>query len=163
MAVVQVNGSAVTSTSTNNNGGTAINVGSSSSVLENFTLGDKTSLVTGFPGSSGVPYDNNSPISKRLTTELAGSANDFLLSGSADSSDTYIHRSEGRTSRLLTTAIRNGYWNQFTGEFSPAVSGSVDDFGQDHASRPTLDIPGELTYKTSAPNPVNDDYNARYL
>lgn len=158
MSTVQVNGSGITVTSTKNNGGAAINVGSSATLLTNRTLGSYSETATGFPGSSGVPYDNNSPIAIRYTTTLAGSPNTFLRSGASDSSDTTIHRIESIQTRRFTTAIRNGTYNVYTNTFSTPVSGSLDSFGTDDASRPTLAVPGELTYKTGAKVPVNDEY-----
>jgi hypothetical protein len=158
MSTVQVNGSGVTATSTNNNGGAAINIGSSATLLDNRSLGNQAQYATSFPGASGVPYDNNSPIAIRYTTTLAGSANTFLRSGASDSSDTTIHRIESIRTRRFTTAIRNGTYNVYTNTFSTPVSGSLDSFGTDDASRPTLAVPGELTYKTGAKIPVNDEY-----
>lgn len=188
MATVQTDGSsAVTPNSTVNNGGTAINVGTSS-VLDTRNLG--TSYVGVFGStpienatrdyadpalSAGVfKNDNHKPIAKRLTSVLAGGiSNDALLSGAGVPENIRgIHRQEKVRTTRLTTAIRAGYWNEATATWTTAPTTAVDNFwdiandttsatSTDQAATPTRDIPGELTYKLGSPMPVSVDYNAK--
>lgn len=189
MATVQVDGSsAVTRTSTVNNGGTAINVGSSSTILDNRALGANNQTVFGStvvsnavvdyadPALSGgtFAYSNNRPTAVKLTTTLAGSvSNTFLRSGASDlGSRRSIHRQEKVRTTRTTTAIRAGYWNIYTGTWSTTPTTAVDNFwdiandttsstSTDQAATPTRSIPGELTYKLGQPSPVSVDYPAK--
>lgn len=188
MATVQVDGSsAVTKTSTVNNGGTAINVGSSSTVLDNRALGANNQTVFGSTvvsdavvdyadlalASGTFSYNNTKPIGPRLTTTLAGSvSNTFLQSGASDlGSRRSIHRQEKVRSNRFTTAFRNGNFNLYTGKYS-AVTTAVDNFwdiandttsstSTDEAATPTRSVPGELTYKLGQPAPVSVDYSSK--
>lgn len=189
MATVQVDGSsAVTRTSTVNNGGTAINVGSSSTILDNRALGANNQTVFGStvvsnavvdyadPALSGgtFAYSNNRPTAVKLTTTLAGSvSNTFLRSGASDlGSRRSIHRQEKVRTTRTTTAIRAGYWNIYTGTWSTTPTTAVDNFwdiandttsstSTDQAATPTRSVPGELTYKLGQPSPVSVDYPAK--
>jgi hypothetical protein len=189
MATVQVDGSsAVTKTSTVNNGGTAINVGSSATLLSNRALGANNQTVFGStvvsnatvdyadPALSGgtFAYNNNRPTAVKLTTTLAGSvSNTFLRSGASDlGSRRSIHRQEKVRTTRTTTAIRAGYWNIYTGTWSTTPTTAVDNFwdiandttsstSTDQAATPTRSVPGELTYKLGQPSPVSVDYPAK--
>lgn len=189
MATVQVDGSsAVTRTSTVNNGGTAINVGSSSTILDNRALGANNQTVFGSTvvsnavvdyadpalSSGTFAYSNNRPTAVKLTTTLAGSvSNTFLRSGASDlGSRRSIHRQEKVRTTRTTTAIRAGYWNIYTGTWSTTPTTAVDNFwdiandttsstSTDQAATPTRSIPGELTYKLGQPSPVSVDYPAK--
>lgn len=122
-------------------------------------------------GGGVLAYNNPGPIAKKLTTELNGSANDVLLSGAAQpalvQSIHYIKVcgmgcNDGVRTRQLTSAIRNNHFNLFTGQFDPGYPVvSADTFSTDDAARPTRDVPGEITYKTSSPNIVNDVYKKK--
>lgn len=121
-------------------------------------------------------YNNQAPVAKRVTTTISGVANDTLLSGASEPSLTHsIHKiqvttmgySEGVRTRLLTSAIRAGKWNEYSGEFEAGYpQSSVDVFSlapsyQDVAANPTRAVPGKLTYKTSAPTLVNGSYSEK--
>lgn len=189
MATVQTDGSsAVTSSSTVNNGGVAINVGSAATLLSNRALGANNQTVFGStvvsdatsdyadPALSGgtFAYNNSRPIAVKLTTTLAGSENNtFLRSGASDlSSRRSIHRQEKVRTTRTTTAIRAGYWNIYTGTWSTTPTTAVDAFwdiandttsstSTDQAASPTRSVPGELTYKLGQPSPVSVDYSAK--
>lgn len=62
-----------------------------------------------------------------------------------------IHKLEAMRTRRVATAIRAGYWNIYTGEWStdPTVADDISDFGTDDAATPTYAKPGELVYRTS--------------
>jgi hypothetical protein len=189
MATIQTDGlSAVTASSTKNNHGTAINIGSSASLLNNRSLARPDIDVFGStvvsdavidyanPAlSSGIfAHNNTSPVAVRLTTTLAGSVNNsFLRSGASDlNSRRSIHRQEKVRTNRITTAIRAGYWNIYTGTWSTTPTTAVDSFwdiandttsstSTDQAATPTRTVPGELTYKLGQPVPVSVDYPAK--
>lgn len=173
MSTLQVNGSAVTSSSTNNNGGSVLN-GGSSVILESLDLGYSdvgvfgSSVIDGDNTdkalSSGTfSYSNQRPIAKRITEELAGGvSNTTLQSGAAQPGLVRsIHKLEVVRTRRLTTAIRAGDWNIYTGTWATDPTVAVDTFATDEAATPTREIPGELVYKTSSPVPVQDDYKTK--
>lgn len=191
MSSIQQNGSTTTSLSTKNVGGAAINVGSSTSLLDNLSLGGSQTDVF---GSAVVPdtvasgayattsldnsdqnfaYNNQKPIAKRYTTTIAGSANSVLQSG-ADTPGIIrsIHKLEKVRTRRLTTAIRAGEWNVYTGQFVNAPTVAVDDWwsnsandvsasSTDEAATPSRETPGELTYKLGQQLPVDVDYPSK--
>jgi len=180
MATIQQNGSAVTTISTKNNGGTAIKAGSAATVVENLSVGTSSTPVGVFVSvvvpastttndyadkglSAGVfSYNNNRPVAKRLTTALSTVSNTFLRSGAAKPDLVRgIHKLETLRSYRLTTAYRAGYFNIFTGAFSTPVTVAVDTLATDNAANPTRSSPGQLTYKTGKYVPVNDDYKAK--
>jgi|694.fasta_scaffold60647_8 hypothetical protein len=189
MATVQTDGStAVTRTSTVNNGGTAINVGSSSTVLDNRSLGRDNQGVFGSTvvsnaskdyadlalASGTFAYNNAEPIGVKLTDTLAGSvSNTFLRSGGSDlGSRRSIHRQEKVRTTRTTTAIRAGYWNIYSGTWNTTPTTAVDNFwdiandttsatSTDEAATPTRGTPGELTYKLGQETPVSVDYSAK--
>lgn len=172
MATQQVNGSAVTATSTNNSGGAVIN-GGTTTILDSVDLGYSNVGVFGSSVVDGTntdkalsagtfSYSNQSPVAKRVTTELSGVSNTFLQSGASKPGLTRsIHKLEVVRTRRLTTAIRAGYWNIYSGSFTTPPTVAVDTFATDEAATPTRSVPGELTYKTGAPTPVNDNYKAK--
>lgn len=102
-------------------------------------------------------YNSNSPVAKKLSTMLSGVANDVLLSGAAQPGQRRkVHKLEGLTTSLVTTAIREGYYNVVTGQFaSPYPSGSVDSFGTDDAV-----TSHELQYMYGHPVPAMASYGA---
>ena len=172
MATQQVDGNAVTSTSTNNRGGAVVN-GGTSTILDSVDLGYSNVGVFGSSVADGTDtdkalsdgtfsYNNSSPIAKRVTESLSGVTNTVLLSG-ADQPQLIrsIHKLEVVRTRRLTTAIRAGYWNIYSGTWSTNPTVAVDSLATDDAANPTRSSPGELTYMTGAIVPVNDDYKAK--
>lgn len=184
MATQQVNGSAVTPTSTMNNGGSVLN-GGSTVVLNSVNLGYSSVGVFG-----SVVVDNNStdkalnagtfafnnqrPVAKRLTKKISNVNNTILLSGaSRPELVRNVHKLEKVTTRRLTTAIRANKYNRYTGSWDagyPAVvvdpfydiaSQTTSPTSTDEAANPTMDVPGELVYKTGASVPVQDKYKAK--
>lgn len=173
MATQQVGGGSVTASSTNNNGGSVLN-GGSTSVLNSVDLGYSdvgvfgSSVIDGDNTdkalSSGTfSYSNQRPIAKRITEELAGGvSNTTLQSGAAQPGLVRsIHKLEVVRTRRLTTAIRAGDWNIYSGTWATNPTVAVDTFATDEAATPTREVPGELVYKTPAPVPVQDDYKAK--
>lgn len=172
MSTVQVNGSAVTATSTNNNGGTAVNVGTST-LLSNQGLGTVDLGVFGSTPidnatanearSAGVfAFDNNRGVIRRVTTTLSNVANDVLQSAaSVPSLVQSINQTSGTYITDLTTAIRDGRWNAYSGAFVPPLSGVDADFGIDSAANPTRAVPGELYYLQGGKTAVTGTYSAK--
>lgn len=112
-------------------------------------------------------YDNLRPIAPRLTTVLAGVSNTILRSG-ADTPALFrsIHKQEKQRTVLVTTAIRAGAWNIYSGVYSPVLSGQLDkSFGDslfnDKAAQPSRTSTGRLIYKGGALNPVTTSYASK--
>ena len=78
------------------------------------------------------------------TPELAGVASTVLKNSSSLGVRKSIHKIEGITTLLQVTAG----W-KLDGTFVAAPSTSSDDFGKDHAARPTRTVPGEFTYTSN--------------
>lgn len=115
--------------------------------------------------SAGVFSHNHvKPVTKRVTTELAGVASDALKTTAGQPGlIRSIHKLEVLRTRRFTTAIRANKYNRYTGVWdagSPVVA--VDSLASDTAATPTRAAPGQLTYKLGQPVPVSDnDYKAK--
>lgn len=172
MATLQVDGSAVTSTSTNNNGGVGRNVGTSD-ILTNrpFFSGEKTVFASTVLDNSQVDeavsagvlaFENQRGVIRRVTETLSEVSNDILVAGaSVPEQRQSINQTSGTYITDLTTAIRDGRWNAFSGSFSPDVSGVDADFGTDSAANPTRSLPGELYFIDGSPNAVTGTYSPK--
>lgn len=172
MAVQQINGSSVTKSSTNNNHGSVLN-GGSTNELQSINLGYSNVGVFGSSVVDGTntdkalsagsfSYSNQHPVAKRVTKKLSGVNNSYLQSGASDPGNIRsIHKLEVLRTRKLTTAIRAGYWNIYSGRWGTDPSIVVDTLASDNAASPSRDMPGELVYKTGAPVPVQDNYKAK--
>lgn len=187
MATVQKNGSsAVTSTSTVNNGGviTANGTASSNIVRSQSTAAAQAGVYSNVVvnnadadkalSSGTFAYDNATPTAIKITTSLAGVSNDFLRSGANDTDNAKsINKLEVVRTRRTTTAIRNNKWNEYTGEWEAGFpTGVVDQFwsisassgsatSTDEAAAPTQSVPGELVYLQGNPVPKLDNYKAK--
>lgn len=172
MATQQVGGGAVTASSTKNKGGSVVN-GGTTTVLDSVDLGYSnvgvfgSSVVDGTDTDKALSagtfsYNNQRPIAKRVTETLSGVANTTLQSGAGQPGlIRSIHKLEVLTTRRLTTAIRAGYWNIYSGSWSTNPTVATDTLATDDAATPTRSVPGELVYKTGAPTPVQADYKAK--
>jgi len=187
---LQQNGSETTNSSTKNRGGAVINVGSTSTLVDNLALGTanlgafgsrvvQDTITSGdyaavaSSGSTNFAYNNQKPIAMRYTTTIAGTGNTFLQAG-ADTPGLRrsVHRQETVRSRRLTTAIRAGYWNIYSGQFSTAPTVAVDNTwsisanatsatSSDNAANPSLSTPGDLTFNTGKQLPVISGYKPK--
>lgn len=173
MATIQVNGSAVTATSTNNDSGSVLN-GGSTAVLNSVDLGYSDMGVFGSSVIEGVntdkpltagtfAFNNQKPVAKRVTETLSGVANNVLQSG-ADQPGLIrsIHKLEVLRTRRATLAIRGGHFNMYTGKYDggyPVVA--VDSLNTDDAANPTRDFTGELQYMSGSTVPTQDEYKAK--
>jgi hypothetical protein len=189
MATVQTDGStAVTASSTVNNGGVGKNVGTST-ILTDRALGtpDRGGVFASTPvDGATIDYadkalsagtfksENQRGVIQRVTNELAGGvSNDFLTHSADDVSNARsIARQEVVTTTRTTTAIRAGNWNEYSGTWSTDPTTATDAFwdiandttsatSTDEAATPTRSVPGELTYKLGQQGPVSVDYSAK--
>lgn len=185
MATAQVNGSATTVSpygaiveASNNHGTIKANGSSASNVVENVTtvrpvvdaFGSKVveDSVTnkdyaGKAVSAGTfAHDHVKPISSLITTELAGVNTNVIKSPANDGVKRSINKVENNKSVLFTTAIRANKYNRVTGKWDSGYpSGQTISFSSDDAANPSLSVPGELTYRTGAKVPVNDEYASK--
>ena len=188
MATKTTANSAVTATSTKNNGGVGKNVSGSS------VLNDSNGSALGTPDRGGVfastpvddggadkalsggtfAFDGGSGAIQRVTKTLSGVSKDFLQFAAGDvSNDRSIHKREHVRTTDLATKIRAGAWVPYSGVFHPALSASNDQFwsisgdtlqaaSSDEAAAPTRAIPGELTFNHGAASgPKSVDYSAK--
>lgn len=171
------------------NGG-SVTKASSTSKLDNVSISRYNTTVFGSTvvntssvASAGgtLAYNNQKPIAKRVTTQINGSNNNVLLSGAAQPSlIESIHQIKicgmgcysGVRTTKLTSAIRSGNFNMYTGKFNPGYPQHSDDLFPgidagsgtptwDNAASPTRSVPGELTYKYGAPVAVNTTYKPK--
>ena len=187
---LQQNGTETTALSTKNRGGAVINVGSTTSLVDNLALGTanlgafgstvvQDTVTSGdyaavaSSGSTNFAYNNQRPVAMRLTNTIAGTGNTFLLAG-ADTPGLVrsIHRQETVRSRRLTTAIRAGYWNIYSGQFSTGPTVAADNSwsnsanatsatSSDNAANLTRSAPGEFTINTGKQLPLNSGYKPK--
>lgn len=110
-----------------------------------------------------LAYNNQDPIAKKVTVELAGVPNKVLQSGAAQPQLVQsVNKLNVLRTRRFTTAIRENKYNRYTGRFDagyPVVA--VDSLAADSAANPTRTLPGQLVYKTGAKVPVTSDYKAK--
>ena len=185
MATMQVNGSAVTKISTDNNGGSIKSNGSVSVGLRQVSLVEQnvgvfgSTVVNGVnvePSISGgeIPHNHQKPISFFTSQKLAGVSNNALNSPNA----CYVYMRnpapwEVMRTRRLATAIRDGYFNVFTGVAESgypvtevdlwwdvaANTGVVDT--PDIVASPSRANPGYLYFLDGSPNPSGISYSSK--
>ena len=103
------------------------------------------------------------PIAKRYSATIGGVSNTVLRSGAlVPENIRSIHKLETLRTQRITTAIRANKYNRYTGDWDAGFpANAVDSLNSDNAATPTRSAPGELTYKSGALVPVNDDYKAK--
>lgn len=173
----------VKSSGAGGNGGAVVNGGSGGSgLLDNVASVDSGEAVFGSTVVDGVnagkalgagTFASNSSefIAKRVTDVLAGSvSNTILRSGAAVPANIQsVHKYPATfATRKLTTAIRAGNWNIYTGKFSSVTVEAADAFVNidsgstlDKAANPSRSEPGRLVFKTGAPAPSETVYKAK--
>ena len=173
MSTVQQNGSSVTVSSTKNKGGSAKRAGTLSTVLSNVSIGVNNVGVfasTVVDGTATDPaivggvfaYNNKKPIARRVTTSLANVNNSVLLSGAGIPSQVRsINKRESYVSEGTSTAFRAGYFNLYTGKYSPAPTSVVETPGTDNAASPTRTAPGKLVFRSGSLVPTSKNYSAK--
>jgi len=165
---------AITANPQKNDGSTIVKAGAVASTdlnINNRTLlqntsgtveyGSKVVAAGASPASSGNFNKGNTAgvyIAKKLSTTINGTANTVLLSGASDFGG-------ARSVNSLTTTRRldPDSWDYVTGRLTKGNNaGDLVSFGADHTVLySTNDVPGELTYRTGAPLPVNDNYKPK--
>lgn len=162
---------AISANTTKNDGGSAVQVGTSE-ILSNLSLG-LTNPATGSVVIDGTDTDKSvdsetfakntqRPLGQRLSSPLI----------SASNYPTYIRAVNGIEtfdSPGTATAIRAGYWNIYTGQWSTdptvsynnmhkAVTGTANIDNNVHVSR---SYTGSLTFLNGSKNPVNQNYDSK--
>lgn len=111
-------------------------------------------------------------IMKKSNANVHGQANTDLQSGAADYGRNKVHRITALRTSKVTTAIRAGRWNIFTGEFSVAPSTSNDYASMDldgtnvpdeeaKDSTTKYGTKGELAYNHGGRTVKQQDYEAK--
>ena len=152
------------------------------------SLGEGNPIITITSGvgpvEGAVPgvFNSGLQVIVRAQTTIAGVANLLLEGGSSNSANeafTPLQLDVLRT-YYYKTAVRNNYWNEFSGAWETAVpsnassgawniANSVDNSstmrasGVDNAANPTSTEPGELVFLDGSPNPIQTGYGPRYL
>lgn len=152
-----------------------------------YTIGEGnpvTTIVSGDAGVDGaVPGNFNSGLQVivRVQDTIAGISNTSLQGGDSNSANlayTPLQLDVLRT-YYYKFAVRNNYWNEFSGEWATSVpsntasgawniSSSADNSsnmrasGTDNAANPTQDEPGELVFRDGSANPIQTGYKPRY-
>ena len=162
---------AISANVTNNDGGSAVQIGTSS-VLSNLALGLQNP-ATGSVVIDGTDTDKSvdsesfakntqRPLGQRLTSPLI----------SASNYPTYIRSVNGIESfdsPGTATGIRAGYWNIYSGQWETdptvsydnmhkAVTGTTNIDNNVHVNRANT---GSLTFLNGSKNPVNQDYDSK--
>lgn len=174
MATKQTDGTSdVTSASTVNNGGTMIAHGSSTALESTSPAPEKvgvfgSTVIDGTDTDKALSagtfsFNNQDPLTKRVTTSLAGVANTALkTTGSVPGNVRSIHKLETLRTRRLTAAIRANAWNQYAGTWEagyPVVD--TDTLESDVAANPSRSIPGKLNFMFGNPVPEGTNYKAK--
>lgn len=163
---------------TKNNSGVAVNVGNSQ-ILASRALG-ATEAATGSVVVDGTDtnkalnagtfaYNDQRPVSKRLTTRLATVSNSTLLSGAlVPSQIRSVNSINSVITNKFTTAVRAGYFNVYNGKFvntdtggAYTVPSATDTFLTDNAAGVSRLSPGSLTFRTGAKLPVSANYKQK--
>lgn len=167
----------ISAKSVKNVGGTAKQIGSSSTVLVSSNLGLNTVatgsvVVDGDDTNKAVDlgvfaYNNQTPIAKRLTSSLATVNNNVLRSGAAvPGLIKSVHKIESILTRRQATSIRDGNFNIYTGTFTVTPSVALDTFHKavsgttyvDKVANVNPNNPGVAVYRTGAKIPVINAY-----
>lgn len=183
MATKTAANGAVTNTSTNNNGGVGMNVGTSALLTNETSKRDDQGVFASTPldddsadkalSGGTFKFENQRGVTQRVTSSLAGVSKDFLTHAADDTDNAdSIHSIGSITTVRLATAIRAGYWNPTTGAFSSGPTAATDNFyditdgdtadaADDNAASVSRTRPGEFTYKLGQQLPVSADYPAK--
>lgn len=177
MATEQQGGGTVTATSTKNNGGAGINLGNSS-ILDNrqsSNFFNNNAVFASTPlddasadeaRSAGVfAFDNDRGVIRRVTTTLSNVANTVLESAAAQPQNVQsVHSTTGIVIDNLTSSIRDGHWNAFSGAFKSATTtglAAIDDsFGADNEASVSRSSQGEFAYRLGS-GIVQDQYDPK--
>lgn len=173
MATQQIDGSAVTATSTANNGGTMVSHGSSSNLNVSspapgkvgvfastvVDTSDVDPIVSGYP----LAHSHTGPLMKGITSELAGASNSAISSvGGNPDNVRSIHQLEVLRTTRTTTALRANAWDEVNGVWESGYPvTAVDTLAADDAANPTRAVPGSLNYLSGAPTATSVNYSPK--
>lgn len=156
-----------------NNGGTSTRI-TSTNILRTVAVSKDTTGVfastvidgtdTNKALSGGtIAHNHVKPITAKVTTELGGVSSSALSDTSNNPSQLRsINKRESYKSSGFSTAFRAGYFNFYTGKFSPAPTPVTETPGTDTAATVSRSAPGDLVFRTGAKLPVrNRDYSAK--
>ena len=154
-----------------------------------YTIGEGNPIYTIISGVgpvegaiAGAAFNSGLQVIVRAQTEIAGVSNTVLEGGSSNSANeafTPLQLDVLRT-YYYKYAIRNNYWNEFSGAWETAVPSNAESgawdiaasadgadgmraSGVDNAANPTSTEPGELVFLDGSPNPIQTGYGPRYL
>lgn len=173
MATKQVNGSSVTTTSTVNNGGTMVSHGTSTALDSTSPAPEKVGVFGSTPidgddsnkaiSGGTFAHDHTAPITKRVTTELAGVASTVLdNTGGQPDLVRSIHKLETLTTTRFTTAIRDNKWNEYAGVWESGYPvTATDSLATDTAATPTREVPGSLNFLYGGPTASGVNYSSK--
>ena len=170
MSTAQVDGSAVTSTSTDNNGSAIAGLRTDRDNAKDVTLARTQPTIAGSRVtvnlgavtsgvSAGVALDNDRGVILQVNDTVAGLATSpagFLRFAGQAAQDSTLHKVESITISDRTSSLRRGEWNAFSGQFNPAPANVTMNLGTDSGvltSGPTYQFGGAL--------PLQDDYEAK--
>ncbi len=171
MSTAQVNGSAVTSTSTDNNGSAILGLNTDRDNAKAVALestqpdiaGSRITVNQGAVTSGvngAVAVDNDRGVILQVTNTLAnGTATSpagFLRFAGQAADDSTLHKVESITINTRTSGIRAGKWNAYSGEFTSANSNTTMSFGADSGV-----LTSGPTYQFGGADPVQDDYETK--
>jgi len=157
---------------------TSVSMGEGNPII---TIGATGTGVGIVPANPAGDFNLGDQVIVKVTTDIAGQANNALLWGASDSAASpAINQAAVIEVKLYKTAIRNGEWNPVTAQFDTepltvAQSGGwnlgagVDNSttliasGTDNAANPTQAVPGELVYMDGDSDPTQDEYEAKNL
>ena len=175
MSTVQVNGSAVTSTSTDNEGSAILGLNTDRDNAKSVTLastqpdiaGSRVTVAMGAVTSGvagAVAVDNDRGVILQVNDTLAnGTATvpaGFLRFAAQDPADSTLHKVESITITSRTSGIRAGDFNEFgiagqTSNFTTAPHNITMAFGADSGV-----LTSGPTYQFGSNTPKQDDYEA---
>jgi hypothetical protein len=121
-----------------------------------------TGVAKALSAGTFVYMDATKFIIRRVSDTISGVSNTTLRSGASDFGHRHaIHKSE----RARTTFLSALSWSRSASElptYTATLSNHDTVYSNDHAARPTLATPGELTYSMGdTGTPVSDDYEAK--
>ena len=182
MAEQQVDGTAVTTSSTDNNGGATLGIGADATNMKNVAKGRHNQTVFASTVVDGVEtdkavaggtfaFDNNRGVIRRVNTTVAGGVAAPAALQSASSANGLrrkFHSNETNKYSNIGSGMRAGNYNVTTGKFDPALVATSNDFHAtdggstiDQAVADSRSRPGQLVYRDGSGTPVLDDYSAK--
>ena len=174
MGTKQVDNSAVTATSTDNEGSAILGLNTDRNNAKKVDLGQAANIVGGpFYGSrvtidmpavtsgvnASVAQNNDRGVILQVTDTLGGTTTkpaSFIRLGGASEFDETTHKVESITINTRTSGIRAGKWNAFSGEFTSANNNVTMALGTDCGV-----LTCGPTFQFGSNTPKQSDYEAK--